>query len=152
MTLEEAASGVQSMQRGLRKRKSTVEDVKKHIRALHLRLLGTVLSRKFQWTPPLSNHRCPAVRRSASTIPIPTTFIAVRALCDAQGCHRGYTLRQHQTEGHGRHFLATPKSLTHLASGPLLAADICLTTEPYLKGAFAPAIALATKHGHECQC
>jgi hypothetical protein len=41
MTLEEAASAVQSMQRGLRRKKSTVEGVEMHINNLHLGRLGT---------------------------------------------------------------------------------------------------------------
>ena len=40
MTLEEAASAVQSMQRGLRKKKSTVEGVEKHINDLRLGAFG----------------------------------------------------------------------------------------------------------------
>ena len=40
MTLEEAASAVQSMQRGLRKKKSTVEGVEKHINDLRIGRLG----------------------------------------------------------------------------------------------------------------
>jgi len=52
MTLEEAASDAQSMQRGLRRRKSMVEAVKTHIRTLHLRLLGgPLVGRKSQGTP-----------------------------------------------------------------------------------------------------
>ena len=41
MTLEEAALAVQSMQRGLRRKKSTVEGVEKHISNLGLGRLGT---------------------------------------------------------------------------------------------------------------
>ena len=41
MTLEEAASAVQSMQRGLRRKKSTVEGVEEHINNLRLGRLGT---------------------------------------------------------------------------------------------------------------
>ena len=40
-TLEEEASVVQSMQRGLRRRKSTVEGVEKHINTLRLGRLET---------------------------------------------------------------------------------------------------------------
>lgn len=77
MTLGEAASGAQSMQRGLRKRKSTEEDVKKPIRTLHLGLLGAATGSVISRDTHLSDHRCPAIRSSASIIPIPTTFIAV---------------------------------------------------------------------------
>ena len=41
MILEEAASAVQSMQRGLRRKKSTVEGVEKHINNPCLGRLGT---------------------------------------------------------------------------------------------------------------
>jgi hypothetical protein len=75
MTREEAASGVQSMQRGLRKRKSTVEDVEKHIQAF----ADCCWVGSFNYTH-LFNNRCPVLRRMAATTPIPTTCVVAERL------------------------------------------------------------------------
>ena len=59
MTLEEAASGVLSMRRGLRRKKSTAEDVEQHMIYLHLRRFGTAAPSEVSMIP-MFDRGCPA--------------------------------------------------------------------------------------------
>ena len=76
MILEGAALGVRSMQRGLRRKKSTVEDVKKHMKYLRFRQSATPAELEASMI-----HGCPESTRSCmltGVTPLPTRCFAAR--------------------------------------------------------------------------
>jgi hypothetical protein len=72
MTLEEGALDVRLLLKGLKKKKSTAEDVKKHIRDQHLRRFGRQYRFGSLNDTHLFDHRCLSLRGSTAKPAVPT--------------------------------------------------------------------------------